>query len=210
MPQKTKITLSDKELTLVKNADWILTKQIIIQKVYGLFADNIKAIEATILNEHEIPVNVRQSVPKIYKGENYLQLPYVIMDYPRCFEKENIFAVRTMFWWANFFSITLHLSGVYKDFVKGHVVGDGQMATAGLFIGVNENQWQHHFEEDNFLPFEQLSLQQRVSLFEKNNFIKLAIKFSLDEWNEMPLLLNEGYKRIAGMLFNCRSGEKDL
>ena len=52
-----------------------------------------------------------QSTPKIAKGENYLQLPYVLLDYPRCFDKENIFAIRTMFWWGNFFSITLHLSG---------------------------------------------------------------------------------------------------
>ena len=210
MPEKTKITLSDKELTLVKNVDWILTKQTIIQKVYELFADNVIAIETGILNEHALPENVRMSVPKIYKGENYLRLPYVIMDYPRCFDKEDIFAVRTMFWWGNFFSITLHVAGIYKDLVKENVYGDGDMPTDDLFIGVNENQWQHHFEEDNFVPFTQLSQQQRVALFEKNNFIKLAIKFSLDKWNEMPALLKEGYKRIAGILLNCPAGEKDL
>ena len=47
-------------------------------------------------------------------------------------------------------------------------------------------------------------------LFEKNNFVKLAIKFSLDKWNEMPALLNEGYKKMAGLLINSPAGEKDL
>ncbi|MEO6671724.1 MAG: hypothetical protein ABIN36_19725 [Ferruginibacter sp.] len=210
MPEKTKITLSDKELSLVKNVDWILTKQVIIQKVYDLFAGKINAIQTLILNEHAVPENVRLSVPKINKGENYLQLPYVIMDYPRCFEKENIFAVRTMFWWGNFFSITLHLSGIYKDFVKANLNSNDEVPQDGLFIGVNENQWQHHFQEDNFMPFTQLSQQQRLAFFEKNNFIKLAIKFNLDEWNEMPELLDEGYKRIATLLLSYPAGEKGL
>src|SRR4051812_7539492 len=114
MTDATKITLSDKELSLVKNVEWILTKQMIIQKVYDLFAGGVETIRSAVINSHSLPDNVRLSVPKIYKGENYLQLPYVIMDYPRCFDKEDIFAIRTMFWWGNFFSITLHLSGIYK------------------------------------------------------------------------------------------------
>ena len=32
---------------------------------------------------------------------------------PAVFSKENIFAIRTMFWWGNFFSISLHVSGKY-------------------------------------------------------------------------------------------------
>jgi hypothetical protein len=51
---------------------------------------------------------------KISRGENYQLLPYIILDYPSYFSRNNIFAVRTMFWWGNFFSITLHLSGDHK------------------------------------------------------------------------------------------------
>ena len=54
------------------------------------------------------------SSPKISKGENYKGLPWLVLDYPRYFNKEDIFAIRTLFWWGNFFSITLHISGKYK------------------------------------------------------------------------------------------------
>jgi hypothetical protein len=209
MAEKTKITLSDKELTLVKNADWILTKQLIIQKVYELFAESIPMIQAEIMQVDLLPDHVKLSVPKIYKGENYLQLPYVILDYPRYFEKENIFAVRTMFWWANFFSVTLHLSGIYKQFAKEKLYDAGNELAQDFYIGVNGNQWEHHFEKDNFLPYTELSRQQRLELFEKNNFIKLSMKFELDQWNEMPALFNEVYKKMSNLL-NCQSGERDL
>ena len=210
MPDKSKITLSAKERSLVTNVEWILTKQAIIQKVYDLFAGNIAAIKHAVLDNKTLSASVRLSVPKIFKGENYLQLPYVIMDYPRCFDKENIFAIRTMFWWGNFFSITLHLAGEYKNIVKENLYNGNHEPITDLYIGVNENQWQHHFEQDNFLPYTRFGKQQRIELFEKNNFIKLALKFELEHWNNMPDLFAEGYKSLAGILFNYPNGETDL
>lgn len=201
MSTVTKITLSDKELSLATNADWILTKQIIIQKVYQLFAGSIPALQSLMMQEQVmLPPEARSSVPKINKGENYLQLPYVMFDYPRMFNKENIFAVRTMFWWANFFSITLHISGDHVKTVKKNIIKNKQLLNLDFFIGVNENQWEHHFEPGNFLSYQALSAEQQMNYLEKNEFIKLALKFDLHQWNNMPALLMEGYRKIASLI----------
>lgn len=201
MSSGTKITLSDKELSLVTHAEWILTKQIIIGKVYELFAQTIPGIKSCVLHEDALlPAEVISSVPKIYKGENYLQLPYVMLDYPRCFNRENIFAIRTMFWWANFFSITLHISGDYVHAVRINLLKNKEFIGNDFFIGVNENQWEHHFEANNFLLYRQLNEKQRMKLLEQNTFIKLALKFDLQQWNSIPVLLNEGYKKMAALL----------
>ena len=201
MTSATKITLSDKELSLVTNADWILTKQVIIGKVYQMFSEIIPGIKSMLLHEQALlPAEVISSVPKIYKGENYLQLPYVMLDYPRCFNRENIFAVRTMFWWANFFSITLHVSGDYVNTVKGKLLKNKGLISSDFYIGVNENQWEHHFEENNFLPYQQLDKAQQIKLFEQNDFIKLALKFDLQQWNRIPALLHDGYKKMAALI----------
>jgi len=52
--------------------------------------------------------------PKISRGENYLGLPYLVLDYPRLFRPDAVLAIRTFFWWGHFFSSTLQLSGGYK------------------------------------------------------------------------------------------------
>ena len=201
MADTTKITLSDKELSLVTNPDWILTKHVIIEKVYGLFAENIPVIKSVLAKAGTVlPMEVRSSVPKIYKGENYLQLPYVMLDYPRCFNGKHIFAIRTMFWWGNFFSITLHVCGEYKQALKEMLLKNERLRDSRFFIGVNEDQWQHHFEESNFLPFRDLTKEQQIELLEQNDFIKLALKFDLSQWNDMPALLQEGYNKIAAIL----------
>ena len=201
MADTTKITLSDKELSLVTDTDWILTKHVIIEKVYGLFAQNIPVIRSVLADAGStLPAEVRSSVPKIYKGENYLQLPYVMLDYPRCFTGQHIFAIRTMFWWGNFFSITLHVSGKYKPATMETLIKNESLYNSRFFIGINEDQWQHHFEESNFIPCMHITKEQQIKLLGENDFIKLALKFDLHQWNNMPALLKEGYDAIAAVL----------
>src|SRR5438309_4807722 len=103
-------SLTAYEMQLVTDAQILITKNTIIRKVYELFGK--------LSEEYREEVNCKiagQNLisPKISRGENYLGLPYVILDYPRQFAKDDVFAIRSFFWWGNFFSITLHLSGSY-------------------------------------------------------------------------------------------------
>ncbi len=112
MSNRAKIQLSKLENELVNNTEWILTKQAIINKVYLLLGE-LHETYASILNDERYFISIFKGTKsgKISKGENYLGLPYAILDYPAIFKKEDVFAIRTMFWWGNFFSITLHVSG---------------------------------------------------------------------------------------------------
>lgn len=208
MPPITKIVLSDKELSLITNSEWILTKQSVIQKVYELLAGCSQYIEAAIMDKIFLPAEITATTPKIYKGENYRQLPYVLLDYPRYFQQEETFAIRTMFWWANFFSITLLVSGKFKNLINPEALNKTIPWQEDLFICVHEDQWQHHFEADNYLPYHHLTKQQQQELLYSRSFIKLSVKYTLDQWNTMPELLADGYLKMASLLINCPGGEK--
>lgn len=200
MPLKTKIVLSDKELVLVKNDDWILTKQVIIQKVYEILNQSIEAIDEGIPFKTGVGTGFPTEPPKISKGENYLGLPYVTLDYPRFFNKEDIFAIRTMFWWGNFFSITFHVAGCYKKIFATRIIANYQEIQADFFLCIHKEQWHHHFEADNFVPVEGLSQQQMEALLAEKDFIKLALKYDLGQFNNMQELLIEAYKKIGKMI----------
>ena len=197
----SKILLSADELQLVTNTDWILTKRKIIDKVNGLLGDISEQQKILIKNErHWLPAAVVQSTPKIAKGENYLGLPYMLLDYPRCFSDDHIFAVRTMFWWGNFFSITLHLSGTYKEIFQQKIIENIDVVTPDIFICINETQWQHHFEADNYTNIKKLPKDKLQHMMLEKEFIKLAIKFPLQTWNEIPSLLENSFTEIITML----------
>ena len=201
MNHASKLMLSDEEQQLVNNPDWILTKRIIIEKVnqfLGALSENQKAV---IENEKDwLPLAVVQSTAKISKGENYLQLPYLLLDYPRCFDGENIFAVRTMFWWGNYFSITLQLSGIYKQMFQKKIVEYPDLAKQHFFICINENQWHHHFEADNYIAVKQLANKDLQDIILKKQFVKLSLNFSLQQWNDIPALLDNSFKKIIEIL----------
>ncbi|HXB45527.1 MAG TPA: hypothetical protein VNV85_15785, partial [Puia sp.] len=149
--RETKIKLSEDELLLMQNAGVILTKNAIIQKItslFGVIAEEMKTEVAKIL----LPPTIQIATPKISRGENYKGLPYVILDYPRVFTKENIFAVRTMFWWGHYFSMTLHLSGDFKEmFYRSIKRNISYLAEKNFSICISLNQWQHELEEDNYI-----------------------------------------------------------
>lgn len=197
----SKLMLSDEEQQLVKNSDWILTKRIIIEKVNQLLG-NLSETQQVIIEREKcwLPQAVILSTPKIAKGENYLGLPYMLLDYPRCFNDADIFAIRTMFWWGNFFSVTLHVSGTYKQMFQQKILKNLPAAKQNFFICIHESPWHHHFQADNYVALKQLSVEKAEELIIKKQFIKLALKFSLQQWNTIPALLEKSAEEMIEML----------
>jgi len=204
MVEKVKITLSDKEQELVNNTDWILTKYAIIQKVYAMFGDLLIPMQQTITNEKELlPPEVNTSYPKISKGENYKGLPYVMLDYPRCFEKDNILAMRTFFWWGNFFSINLQLSGKHKaNAIPALINNFLQLCESDYSICVSTDPWQHHFAEDNYVPFRNYTPSDFKYLLVSKDFIKIAKRLPVQHWDSVPLFIEQSFLELIMLLRN--------
>ncbi len=202
MTAQSKLILSDGEMQLVTNTDWILTKRKIIDKVQLLFGQLAEVMQEIVSGEQEyLTADIVSSAPKIAKGENYLHLPYVLLDYPRCFDKENVFAIRTMFWWGNFFSCTLHLSGNYKTmFLQALEKNIAAMQQNNFYICVNTNEWEHHFESGNYIAASTLTEGAIKAILSQQHFIKVAAKFSLYQWNEMDVVLQKSFSDAVRLL----------
>ncbi len=191
------------ELGLVQNAGMLYAKNNIIKKVVDLFSQLSEEYKKCA--ENFFPSEYLEHGPKISKGEKYLDLPYVILDYPRIFTKENKFAVRTLFWWGHSFSIHLHLAGVYKTLFEKTIASEiNKGIFNGWYIGVNQDEWQHHFSDDNYVLLNNIG-QFKHSL----PFIKLAKKIPLNEWNNIHEFFLENFCQIANWFsLSSLSGEK--
>lgn len=194
----TKIQLSAEELSLVQNAGWLLTKNTIIGKVFDLFGDIAHEVRDKLTAaEGRFHEGVLTPSPKISKGENYKGLPWVMLDYPRFFNRNDTLAVRTMFWWGHFFSVTLHLKGQYKKQYQQHLLHNlPLLAERGFYICISDDEWRHEFEEDNYTPLSQLHVTAVEKIMINNNFCKLSAKISLPQWNQSKELLIDLYETI--------------
>jgi hypothetical protein len=200
-----KILLSAEELKLATDPGVILTKNAVIDAVYQLFGmlsvqmqQQIRPLQKDLEEVLEVPA-------KISRGENYLELPYVILDYPRYFRPHDIFAVRTMFWWGNFVSVTLHLKGNFREHFHQRIIERfPRIAAAGFYAAIGPDEWEHHFGEDNYLPVSMIEDDEWLTLYEARNFTKLALKFPVSEFNRMEELLPRAFGQIVDIL----AGEK--
>ena len=200
MEPTSKLTLSPEELELVSDSRWILTKQAIIGKVYGIFgglAERYQAIGAA----HTVRADVLRMTPKIARGENYRQLPYVMLDYPRCFDGDDVFAIRTLFWWGNFFSLTLQLSGEYKKMHQLKLCHAFEsLKEAGYYLCTSKDPWEHHFGEDNYRLVKEFSSEQFAAYVTGSTFVKLALRFPLPGWNEIPGRLEKNFYAMVELV----------
>lgn len=197
MPE-TKIALSDKELEMVNDREWILTKQRIIQAVYHLLESVINDINELLLPKWKDLSQQSTSPPRIFKGENYLGLPYVTLDYPKLFDSDNTLTVRTMFWWGNFISVTLHAGKTYNHRLIEKIKRQRSQHT-GLYVCINEDQWHHHFEADNYQLLQDISSEKLEEMIDKD-FLKLAYKITLTEFNELRTTMYRHYQMLAEIM----------
>lgn len=195
MQESANVSLSAFEQQLVTDANWILTKNGIIHKVYLLFGNlseqyKIKTAVA------QLPPETLLAAPKISKGENYEGLPYVMLDYPRCFGKEDTLAIRTFFWWGNFFSITLQLKGKYLQQYAPFIEENRMLlAKQEIWMNVNDEEWQHHFRENNMMPV--ADFQQQLA---HKKILKLAFKCKLEDWDIAETKLLHSFQLLLRLL----------
>ncbi len=186
---------------MVSDSQWILTKNGILKKAQLLLQDLQHRQQALVAAAPWLPMPAAQSTPKISRGENYQGLPYLVLDYPRVFAKDQVLAIRTMFWWGKSFSSTLHLSGIYQDISRERIAGNfGKLQRSGYYISTGKTEWEHHFEESNYLPLAGMSREQFLLRLPAHSFLKIAGKIELSEWEQAPDRLLDQYRQLLGLI----------
>jgi hypothetical protein len=199
---EAKIRLSTEEMTLVKNSEWILTKNSILEKATRLLALLQQEYQIIAHSNYEfLPAEFANSSPKISRGENYEGLPYRVLDYPAVFQRDHMIAIRTMFWWGNFFSTTLHLSGKYKQQFERKIIAHQPLfAENNFYMSTGTNEWDNRFSPDNYCSFTLLNEAAVKETFETKNFVKMAAKTDVSDWDAASVQLHRQFTQLIKFL----------
>jgi len=184
------VELSSKEYAVIENADFLLTKNAAIQKLqkaFGEIADTYRKITESGMDVWQLHCNTH---PKIAKGEQYEGLPYLMLDYPRSFSDTDTFAVRSFFWWGNYFSISLLLTGKSQErlvpqLLTNPILADWHVDTAAT-------PWQHNWKEETSPKLALLSQQNYVP----KDFFKLSKQMPLSKWQDMEQFFVSSFRQL--------------
>ena len=198
MIQQTKIQFLPAEMELVSSPDIILTKNAILQKIKSFF-EEMQMKQQDVLKKYssQLPEEVLRISPKISRGENYKGLPWLVLDNPRHFQHNNIFAIRTMFWWGNFFSITLHVSGNNKnDLLKNLTQNASLLAKNDFYIYKGTKEWEHDIDPDSYKKLSAINEDELQKIISTNSFLKLAVKFTVESLEAVEDKLLRNYELL--------------
>ncbi|MFT3981906.1 MAG: hypothetical protein QM687_15675 [Ferruginibacter sp.] len=172
-----------------------------MEKTAALFSEQVPVITAVLRPVCAGYSELQGLLPKISRGERYQELPYMILDYPALFSAKDIFALRTMFLWGSCMSVTIQLAGKYKQDYETLLYRKLKKDAGDFYIAVTEDQWLHHFEPaDNYVPVKQLTEEELHKKIMQPSFIKVALKYDLDDFDKTAHDLAGAYRKIGLLL----------
>jgi len=195
-------TLSKKELDVISDTDFLLAKAKIMEKLHDQFGHVREELKLIVKSSSfSFPDEVDIQEGKIFKGEYYQDLPYLVLDYPKYFSKTSILTFRTMFWWGNFFSLTLHLKGNPLEKYRQNILGKtNELKGTGTYICKNDTPWEYHYEQDNYVNIDENINGSYEEILQKKEFIKLSRKIQLDEYENFMFFCKETFNIFLSVL----------
>src|SRR5688500_11464948 len=162
MIESAKIQFSAEEMELLKNCDWILTKNRIIEKLSaGLEQLAVKVRNELLAYYPLISEQLLAAGYKVSRGEKYQGLPYLMLDFPRIFGKEDVLAIRVLFWWGKFFSITLHTKGKYAVRIA-KLLDAAKHDDDELLVSFSGDEWNHDLAHEDYLQLNKTAWTNRA------------------------------------------------
>ncbi len=169
------IQFTDQELGLIEDTSFFETKALITQKVktlLHLLHDTLKKelVDFPFLAPDDFHLDNHQFV----KGEHLSGFPYLYLDYPKYYTKQEMFSFRSLFWWGHHFIFAWILSGKYLDQYKENILRHYKsLSGKGLFILMTKDPWEWKKHPDNLLEIRQDN-QEEVSIALKTRpFLKI-------------------------------------
>ena len=103
-----------------------------------------------------------------------------------------------MFWWGNFFSITLHLSGNNKtEFLKKILAHLSLLDENHFYIYTAQKEWEHDMDPGSYKRISSLNGNELQKVITENNFLKLAVKFPIDSFGVIEDKLLRNYELLV-------------
>lgn len=182
--ENANVRLSPEEQELVLNANVILTKNVVIEKVKALLAGVSVQAQQRLETNGPFLFGGPLPPPRISRGENYNGLPWVAMDYPRVFQQQGVSAIRHIFLWGHHFSFTWHCSGIYKDAVQHTLQQNHAYFSAKKWLlYTGKEEWAHELGREH-LETGSLTQTAFTEALQQQHFFKLCKYLPLSRWNE--------------------------
>ncbi|MEM7374445.1 MAG: hypothetical protein AAF587_37975 [Bacteroidota bacterium] len=177
--------LTEKEFHLLQDASLLPAKFRIGEKINKWLAALHRELKTPISNAIHLSEEVCQSSGKISRGENYHNQAYRVLDYPRIFRRDAIFAFRTVVLWGHPIGFHLILSGIYKEKHQEHLLTNRHKLGENVCLAAHETPWIWEADAPGLHPCHAMSEEDWREHLDRFSFIKLSQFLPLTEYEHI-------------------------
>ncbi len=143
MEQKWANKLTKEELELISGTYYPILKKGAMEKVQG----QLVALGETLIHFSLANIKLEKGF-KVSKGENYKDLPYMVLDYPKIGGEGFEILCRVVFWWGKYIGVQFFLNQTKIHAAK---LLETLSTMDEMYVLINENIWSNDIEEDCYL-----------------------------------------------------------
>lgn len=186
-----KVKYSKRQIELIQDSKYLLQKNDLLLTIERELIHLGKEYQENYSHLLEI------SPPaKLSKGENLKGLPYRVMDFPRIFSQEDVFAIRTIVWWGKQISVTLHLKGKYLKLFKPQLNSSlASLISKDYLFSVDGDEWEHDVKALNYTSVQELNMKH-----EHFEFLKIATFKPISAVNDLSSFHKKSVKEILSFI----------
>jgi len=191
---------SDNELHTLKNSEFLHIKNKVLDKIRNKLSETGQKLVKEIKSDFpDIHKRFSRESPKVSKGENYHGLPYMVLDYPRFFEKGYTFSFRITFLWGHYLNCSLHVEGNMID-IHSMEKRWATISKQQVYVCIHSSPWEHYLTDPYFKLSSSMDVNEFKDHFEKNHFIKIASRLEFDQMKNLPDLAIGEFKSLLQFL----------
>ncbi|MCS7029278.1 MAG: hypothetical protein NZ519_11000 [Bacteroidia bacterium] len=207
MIHTSEFLLSTYDLCIVHDKAFFMAKHAIMEKWERFLSYHAEKISQWLSKPAcKLPDEVKSSTPKISKGENYQGLPYMVLDYPRLFTKQDTCAFRNILLWNRGLYSTWFFEGRY---IPMAVSLFSFPSNCELFLHQSVDKWTHELLSEDILLQQTTALDNIQKAAAKLNYLKISSFLPFEKWNTK--LENENFAHLETVwrTFSSFGGQVD-
>jgi hypothetical protein len=181
---KDPVNFSSEEADILKEREFFYARKALKDKLRRLFEGLREALLPHMEDSSRwvAPQGLDSRFGHLASGEYYQDLPYVYLDFPKHFSKQEIFAFRWMAWWGHHFFFAFISQGPCMETHRERLLqGWDQYCQAGLFLGLSEDLWDWRAEPGLVSPVVPATKEAASRLLGKHPFLKLLRVIAFDD-----------------------------
>ena len=189
--QNSSFKLTNKEFELILDTEYPLLKKNAIEKIQA----HLHQLGEKLTENPLITGPLHNVSFKISKGENYLNLPYLVLDLPKIDGNHFPILCRTMFWWGKYFSFNVFIRKDAYDmytFEKKLKLIDSD----GMHLLVNDKIWQQDLDSNDYCQI----TYWPENLVTAGPYLKISIKHPIEEIDNLFNKASLHYGKIISCL----------